>query len=54
MSSDQMPDPGKTKLIKFPGGGGGGGGERLSFDLTGTLWEWLWGGILNQHFRLSC
>ena len=49
MSSDQMPAPGKTKLIKFPPSragkyvkcpgydrGGGGGGGCWSFDLTDT------------------
>ena len=48
MSSDQMPAPGKIKLIKFPPPGQektsnargmpGGGGGCWSFDLTGTLW----------------
>ena len=55
MSSDQMPAPGESKLIKFPpsragkdvkclGYARGGGGECLSFDLTGTLNEKIiWG-----------
>ena len=45
MSSDQMPAPGKTKLIKFPPSRavkdvkcpGYARGGCLSFDLTGTL-----------------
>ena len=50
MSSDQMPAPGKTELIKFPPSQAGkdvkcpgyarGGGGCLSFDLTGTLVFW--------------
>ena len=56
MSSDQMPAPGKIKLIKFPPPGQEktqmpgvcpGGGECWSFDLTDTLLEKLSNNCIN-------